>query len=235
MVHDDLGPVRHQHVGHLLGLGLRRIASDVGDGVDARADGAQGSAFAVLHGDTLAGLDADLLAREEVDGRVGLRGGLGQARGGAEDVVFGEVLGLVDLLHAGDDAAQRRRGHDRHAVFLGLVQLRQLLVGADAGLGFGLERGDDAILFHLDVALAFLVRELEVVLVLHAADDAAEVLAHEVFHQFRAGVAGIFALLFQDLVGERGAGFEGEFFRQHERVVAVEEEFNDLENWKGGI
>lgn len=35
-------------------------------------------------------------------------------------------------------------------------------------------------------------------------------------------------MLFQDLVRKFGAGFECQFFRENQRVVAVEEEFFDL-------
>jgi hypothetical protein len=58
-------------------------------------------------------------------------------------------------------------------------------------------------------------------------------LADKVFHETGPGVAvcgGI--VFFEDLVGEFGAGFEGEFFAEDERVVAVEEDFFDL-SWGG--
>lgn len=43
-----------------------------------------------------------------------------------------------------------------------------------------------------------------------------------------AGVAVADALLFEDLVSELGAGFEGEGFGEDEGVVAVEEDGLDL-------
>ena len=229
VVHDNLGAVADEHVGHLLRLRRVVVAADVGDCVDPRADGTQCSALAVLHCDALARLDADLLAGKQVDRRVGLGGGLRQRGRRTEDMVLGEVLRLVDLLHRRHYPAQRRRRHHRHPVLLALVQLLQLLVGADTRLRLLLQGLDHAVLLLLDVALTLLVGELEAVLRLHAGDDAAEVLPHEVLHQLRAGVARGFAMFGEDLVGELGTGFEGEFFGEDERVVAVEEEFDDLE------
>jgi len=45
-----------------------------------------------------------------------------------------------------------------------------------------------------------------------------------------ASVVDIFdVVLFEELIGEVGTGFEGEALREDERVVAVEEEGCDLE------
>ena len=60
-------------------------------------------------------------------------------------------------------------------------------------------------------------------------EHAAEVLADEFAHQLGTGVAVWDGLLLEDLVGEFGAGFEGEDFGKDERVVAVEEDLLDLE------
>jgi hypothetical protein len=56
---------------------------------------------------------------------------------------------------------------------------------------------------------------------------AAEVLPNELRHELRAGVLLGDVLGGEDLVGELGAGFEGEFLGEDEGVVAVEEERGD--------
>jgi hypothetical protein len=57
------------------------------------------------------------------------------------------------------------------------------------------------------------------------------------------GVAVGDVVLFEDLIGEVGAGFEGELLRENESVVAVEENILDLSlecllavelPWRGG-
>jgi hypothetical protein len=53
-------------------------------------------------------------------------------------------------------------------------------------------------------------------------------LADEVAEELRAGVAVGDVFGGEDLVGELGAGFEGEGFGEDEGVVAVEEEVLDL-------
>ena len=47
---------------------------------------------------------------------------------------------------------------------------------------------------------------------------------NEVFEEAGACVAVRNAFLSEDLVGELRAGFEGELFGEHERVVTVEED-----------
>lgn len=68
----------------------------------------------------------------------------------------------------------------------------------------------------------------EVEVFLQGDDHAAEVLADEVVEQLGAGVAFLDFVFGEDLVGEVGAGFEGEFFAEDEGVVAVEEDFGNL-------
>jgi len=63
---------------------------------------------------------------------------------------------------------------------------------------------------------------------LQAFEHAAEVLADEVFEELRAGVAVGETFFFEDLVGQIGAGLEGEGFGEDEGVVAVEEDVFDL-------
>jgi len=66
------------------------------------------------------------------------------------------------------------------------------------------------------------------VLLLQSVEHAAEVLADKVFEQLVRRVVGVDLVLVQQLVGQIGAGFEGEALRHHERVVAVEEDIFDL-------
>jgi len=231
VLHVQYSAVVHQHLARLIGLGRVMVASSVRDRVDAGPDSAERAALAVLDSDALLRLDADLLAREQVDGRVRLGGRRGQARGGAEDVAVGEVLGLADLLDGGLDAAQRGRADDRHAVLLRVVDLLQLFVGADARLRLRVQRRDHPVLLHLHVALALRVGHGEVVLGLQALDHAAEVLADEGRHQLRAGVAFRDIVLLEDLVAEPSTSLKGQFLREDKRVVAVEEELLDLERF----
>ena len=224
--HDHLGALLDEHLADVLGLLRVVVAAGVGDGGDASAHGAQGAAFAVLDGDALGRLHADLLHGEEVDGRVGLGGGRGQGAGGAEDVARWEVLVLPHLLDTRLDAAQRARADHGHLVLV-LVALERL-GGADARLRLLEQRGDDPVLLHAHVALALLVVEREAVLGLHAAHHAAEVLADEVDHQARAGVAVRDAVLGEDLVGQLRAGLEGQLLGEDERVVAVKQDLGEL-------
>jgi hypothetical protein len=53
-------------------------------------------------------------------------------------------------------------------------------------------------------------------------------LADKVREELGAGVALVNLVFSKNLVGEVGAGFEGELFRQDEGVVTVEEEFSNL-------
>ena len=148
-------------------------------------------------------------------------------------MVFGEVLGLVDLLDAGHDATERTRADHREPVLLVLVQLVELFAAADAGLGVPLQFGNHPVLFHGDVLLHFRAGDAEFEFFLQVHDHAAEVLADEVVEEFGAGVAVWDVVFGEDLVGEVGAGFEGEFFREDEGVVAVEEDFGDLKRQIG--
>lgn len=72
------------------------------------------------------------------------------------------------------------------------------------------------------------MRDLEVELLLQGDHHAAEVLPHEVGEQFGTGVALVDVEFGEDLIGEVGAGFEGEFLGENEGVVAVEKDFGDL-------
>ncbi len=59
-------------------------------------------------------------------------------------------------------------------------------------------------------------------------DHSTKVLADKVREELGAGVALVNLVFSKNLVGEVGAGFEGELFRQDEGVVTVEEEFSNL-------
>ena len=143
-------------------------------------------------------------------------------------MVLGEVLGLVDFLDAGHDTTQRTRADHGEPVLLVFVQLVELFAAAHAGLGIPLQFGNHSILFHGYVLLHLRAGDGEVELFLQVHDHAAEVLADEVIEELRAGVAVWDVIFGEDLVGEVGTGFEGEFFREDEGIVAVEEDFGDL-------
>ena len=127
-------------------------------------------------------------------------------------MVFGEVLGLVDLVDAGLDPTEGTRADDGHAVLLGLVQLLELLGAADARLRVPLQLGNHPVLFHGDVLLQFRAGDAEVEFLLQVHDHAAEVLADEVIEKFGAGVAVWNVVFGEDLVGEIGTGLKGELF-----------------------
>ena len=75
--------------------------------------------------------------------------------------------------------------------------------------------------------------DAEVELFLQVHYHAAEVLADEVIEELGAGVAVWDVIFGEDLIGEVGTSFEGEFFREDEGVVAVEEDFGDLKRQIG--
>lgn len=95
----------------------------------------------------------------EVDGGIGLGGGNGQARGGAEDVIGREVFVLPDFLDAGLDAGQGAGAYDGHAVFALLGDLFQLLVHALARLRFLLQCGGHPGEFLADEPFDFIAGE----------------------------------------------------------------------------
>ena len=226
--HDVGRAVIFQELAHLILFVAGLVDADVADDVDARPHGAQGATLTILDGDALGRVLADGLAGEQVNGRVRLRRRVRQGRGGAEDVVRREKLGLVDFLDGSLDSAQRRRRHDGHAVLFRSRQFLQFRVDARARLRFLLERRDHPVFFLLDVALQFRRLHREVVFLLEAAHHAAEVLPDEVGEELWARVAHVDLLFLQDFVGEFGAGFECQFFRQDERIVAIEKKLRNL-------
>ena len=105
ILHDNANTQSLEGLGHLLLLLAAAVAPDVSNDRDAGADGTQCAALAVLHGNALSGLLADDLAGVEVDGWVRFGGWRRQRSGSAEDVIFREVFGLVDLVDAGLNTA----------------------------------------------------------------------------------------------------------------------------------
>ena len=228
ILHHNLHPQILQRLRHLRLLLTARVAAHIPDDGNARPDRTQRPTLAVLDRHTLPRLLSDDLARMQVDGRIGLRGRFLERGRSAEDMLGGEELVLADLDDGGLDAAQGAAAHDRETVFLLAVQFLQLRGAVDAGLGVALQLGDDPVLFLADVRFQLVVGDAEVELCLQGDDHAAEVLADEIGEEFGAGVALFDVVFGEDFVGEIGAGFEGELFAQHERVVAVEEELCDL-------
>ena len=226
--HDDLGAALSEHLLHL-GLHLFSfITANIPDDVDTGVVGTPDTALAILDRHTLLRLHADDLAGMEVDGRIRLAGRLGQGRGSAEDVIVGEILILIDLFDRRLDSRDGGRGHNRHPVLLRFGQLLQLFVAADAGFGLCGQGLDDALELLFDVVVELVFSHLEVVFLLQGDHHAAEVLADKVDEELGSGVVGIDLVFFEDLIGKFGAGFEGEFFGEDQRVVAVEEELFDL-------
>jgi len=236
VIHNDLALGRlGQKFGHLLHLLLAildAIHANISDTRNTGPHGSRSAALAVLNGDALLRLHAQLLAGVEVDGRVGLAGRRVQARRGTVDVLIGEVVVDLDLLDTGDDARLGRRADDRHRVAL-LLEVLELLrhAGADGGL-LGEFEGDGAE-FAVDVVVHLGLRHLEVELLLEAVEHAAEVLADEVGEELFDGVAFLDVMFLEELVGQVGAGFKGEVFGEDEGVVAVEEDVFDLSD--GGV
>lgn len=230
MRHDDIGPSLLEHTHHLLLLLLALITTHIANDINAGTRRAQRATLTILNGNALLRILTNDLASMQVNGRIRLGGRMRQRRGGAENVIFGEVLVLPDFLDGSLHAPQGRRRHDRHAVFLGGGQFLQHGVDADARLRFLPQRRDHAVFFRSHVVFQLGGLHGEVVFLLQAAHHAAEVLAHEGVEELRAGESIGLVLLLEDFIGELGAGFEGEFFGENEGIVAVEEEFCDLRN-----
>ncbi|QBZ57013.1 hypothetical protein PoMZ_01932 [Pyricularia oryzae] len=228
----ELGPVPHDDacagniLERLLHLGLDRILvrAHVTDRLDAGAAGARGTALGVLDGDALGGLEAELLHGMQVDGRVGFAGRRVDAGGGAVDAVV-KILFEADLIQAGLEPAAGAARHHSHGVLARLVQLLELLRHALAGDERLLELGDDHLLLALDVDLELVGRQVHAVLLLQRQQHAAKVLPDKLLDQRLARERGdVETLDLADLVDQARTALKGELFRQHERIVAVEEE-----------
>ena len=229
ILHHNLDSQSRQHLGHLLLLLAPAITPHIPNGRNVSTNGTRRPTLTILDSHTLLGLLPNHLARMQIDSRIRLRRRLLQTRRRAEDVVGREELVLPDFDDARLHPPQRTAAHDRQPVLLAGVQLLELGRAVDAGLRIPLELGDHAVFLLRDVALHLIVRDLEVELLLQRDDHAAEVLAHEVGEELGPRVALVDVELGEDLIAEVGAGFEGEFLRKDEGVVAVEEDFGDLD------
>jgi len=97
-----------------------------------------------------------------------------------------------------------------------------------ARLGLLLEGLDDLAEFLGNVRVELFVGQGEVVLLAEGDHHATEVLADKVLEERGASVAFWSALLLENLIGQLGAGLEGEFLGKDEGVVAVEKDGGDL-------
>lgn len=229
VVHDDISlALLGEDLGHLVHLLLavldavdanlvtliwnldgRQLNTYVADERNTSTHSRSSSALAVLHGNAVFRLHAELLACVEVDLGVGLAGRRVQASSRTVDVLVGEVLHLIGLDQAGDNTRLGAGADDAHGVAL-LLEALELLGRTWARLSLLAELPRDAVELLADVALQFSVRQCEVVLLLKAHAHAAEVLADEVLEESIGGIALGEALLLHNLVGQVGAGLEGE-------------------------
>jgi hypothetical protein len=164
----------------------------------------------------------------QVDGRVGLGARRVEGRGGRVDVLLGEEVHEVGLDQRGEDTRLGGRRDDGHgvAVVFGPLQLLGDAGALDALLG---KLVDDLAELAVDVLVHLVVTHLEAVLLLQADEHVAEVVADEVLEERIGVIAGVDGVLLEHLVGEVGAGFEGETLGLAEGVVAVEKEVLYLE------
>ena len=213
VVHDGTGAAligeELGHLLHLLGAVLDAVDTDVADEGNAGTLGGSGTALAVLDGDALLVLDAQLLASVVVDSRVGLAGRGVQAGSGTVDMLVGEVVINADLLYAGDDTGLGGGADNGHGVAL-LLQALKLLRNAGAGLALLAQLGGDGAELAVNVGIDLIRGHGEAVLLLQADEHAAEVVADEVLQQLLNGVALRLAPFLQDLVSQVRAGLEGQ-------------------------
>ena len=231
VVHDDvsLGDLG-QGLGHLLLLRLALldlVDTDVADERNAGTHGGSGAGLAVLDSQALLRLDAELLARVQVDGRVRLAGRRVERGSRGVDMLIREEAHEVRLLERSNDPRLCGSRHNAHRVALRLGPL-ELLRHARALGALLAELLGDAVELHADVFLDFVLLHLEVVLLLQAEEHVAEVVANEVLQEAVGVIAGIDLVLLEHLVGEIGASLEGETLGLAERVIAVEEDVLDL-------
>lgn len=219
-----------QKLGHLLHLLLAlfdAVDANVANARNAGAHGRSSTALAVLDGNSLGGLNAELLSSVDVDGWVGLGAGWVERGGGGVDVLGREEVGDAGLLYGGNDTALGRGADDGHgvALFLELVKLSGNTGALDGLLA---ELLGDSTKLLLDIVVELGVGHGEVVLLLEALEHATEVVSDEVLEQRVGGVAGVDVVLLHDDVGQLSASREGHTLRLDERVVAVEHDVLDL-------
>ena len=163
-----------------------------------------------------------------VDLGVGLAGRWVQAGGRAVDVLVFEVLHKIRLLERGDDARLCAGADDGHRVAL-LFELLELFGHVWARLGLFVELLNYLAQLSLDVVFQLLLGHGEAVLLLQAQHHAAEVLPDKLLEKALGRVVRVDAMLLEKLVGQVGAGFEGQTLALNEGVVAVEENVLNLE------
>ena len=186
------------------------------------------AALTVLNSDTLSRLNTNDFAGMEIDGGIGFGGGLLKRCRGTEDVVGREVLVLADLPNGCLNTAESAGADDGHTIFLLLVEGFKLLHHARAGLCVLFELFDDLTELAVDVRIELVLLHLEAEFVLERDQHAAEVLSYKVFEKLGSGVAFGLVVLFQNLIGKLGTGFEGERFGKDKSIVAIEEDLDDL-------
>lgn len=228
VIHDKDGTSVLEDLGHL-GLLVSGVGAGVAEDLDTGAETRRGTALGVLNSNALLGLLAEHLHGVNVDGGVRLGGRSGQRGGGREDVVLGEVLGLVDLLDGGENSALGRGGDDGKLVLALSLELVELLHDTDARATLSLDLGNDGILLSGNVVLKLLGGELDSVALLEGAKHAAEVLANELRDQRLASEGLVNLLTLADAIDNLGASSESELLGENEGVVAVEEKGGDLQ------
>ena len=117
------------------------------------------------------------------------------------------------------------------------MEFFQLGIGTNTRLRLIVQLGDNLVLLPLDVFLELIHGQLELVLGLERDHHTTEVLADKVLDELGAGVTVREATLFEDFIGKISTRFEGQLFREDESVVAVEEDFGDLQDvsWIAGV
>jgi hypothetical protein len=142
-------------------------------------------------------------------------------------VIFGKVVVDLGLLQRRDDTRSGGGGHDGHWVPLALQPLESLRHTVAHG-GLGPQLGDDGVDLAGDVSVNLLGGHGEAMLFLQADHHAAEVLANKGLQKLMHSVALGDLVVLEDLIGEVGAGLEGQLLREDESVVAVEKDVLDL-------
>lgn len=101
------------------------------------------STLTILHRDAIFRIDANLLARKEIDGRIRLRRRFGKRTRRRENMILGEKPVLADFYKRRFDSRQRARRHDCHAVSFRFIETAQDVDGARTRLRALFERFDD--------------------------------------------------------------------------------------------
>jgi hypothetical protein len=231
VVHDNdsLG-LLGQELGHLVHLLLTifdAVDTNVGNARDTGTHSGSGTALAVLDGDNLGRLDAELLAGVEVDLGIWLGGWWVERRGSAVDVLVWEIVVDTNLLDGGNNTGFGAGGDDAHLVALLLSPLHHFW-GTWAWLALLGELGGNGTEFTINVRVNFRRLHLEVVNFLELVAHAPEVLADKGLEKLVDRVGVVDVVLLEDFIAELGAGLEGKELRECEGVITVEEDVSDL-------